>query len=130
MTQPYGIGWSCTSSLTDPAVMVGGFQIVAEAIVRRWQTPRGGLIDDPNYGYDLTEFINADIDKAALAQIAHLAGAEAQKDERVAGCKVTITFNNGVFSVLGKVTLAAGPTFDLVVTVDKVTVTLLQVSAT
>lgn len=128
MTQPMGTCWSCVTELTDPAVMVDGFRCVGEAIARRWQTPRGGLIDDPNYGYDLTDQINDDIDRATLAQVAHLAGAEGEKDERVAVCAVTITFNAGVFAVAGKVTLVTGQTFDLVVSVDKLSVTLLSVT--
>ncbi len=44
----FGTGWSCVTGLTMPAVMVSGNRIVAEALVRRWTTPYGGLIDDPN----------------------------------------------------------------------------------
>ncbi len=130
MTQPdFGSCWSCVSDLTMPSTMATGFQVVAEAIARRWQTPRGGLIDDPNYGYDLSDFVNDDLSKEELANIAHQAGAEAEKDERVLSCEVTVTFvTGGLLTVTGKVTTTQGP-FALVVSVDQVSVSLLQVSA-
>lgn len=122
-----GTCWSCTTGLTMPATMATGFRCVAEAIVRRWSTPRGGLIDDPNYGYDLTDLINDDLDKADLARAAHTAGAEAEKDERVLSCETTITMIGDTLNVTGKVATAAGP-FQLVVSVNQVTVSLLQVT--
>lgn len=130
MTQPdFGSSWSCIQDITSPAIMASGFRVVAEAIARRWQTPRGGLIDDPNYGYDLTDFVNDDLSKPDLAQIAHLAGAEAEKDERVLACDVTATLlPSRLLVVSASVTTAAGP-FQLVVSVSQLSVTLLQVAA-
>ncbi len=93
--------------------------------MRRWSTPRGGLVDDPNYGYDLTDAIGDDLNKSDLARMARLAGAEAEKDERVTGCDVTLTLIGDVMMVSGKVVTAQGP-FTLVVAVSQVTVTLLQ----
>lgn len=130
MTQPdFGSCWSCIDDLVMPSVQVTGFTVVAQAIARRWQTPRGGVIDDPSYGYDLSDFINDDLDKAGLAEIAHYAGAEAEKDERVLSCEVNVTFISGFLTVVGKVTTALGP-FVLVVSVSQINVALLQVSAT
>jgi hypothetical protein len=111
-----------------PATMASGFRCVAEAIVRRWSTPRGGLLDDADYGYDLTDRVGDDLDKADLTQMAHLAKSEAEKDERVQTCDVTLTLAvDGTLAVVGKVTTAAGP-FNLVASVSAVTVTLLQVT--
>ncbi len=130
MTQPdFGSCWSCVDDLVMPSTMASGFRVVAEAIARRWQTPRGALINDPNYGFDLSDFVNDDLSKAELSRIAHQAGAEAEKDERVLSCEVTVTFlTGGNLSVVGKVETAAGP-FSLVVGVSQVSVSLLQVAA-
>jgi hypothetical protein len=122
----FGRAWSCVTDLSMPSIMVSGFRVIAEAIARRWQTPRGGLIDDPNYGYDLTGFINTDLDQAGLARIGHEAGAEALKDSRVLRASVTITFVGGVLLAAGQFVTAQGP-FELVVSVSNVTVQLLQV---
>jgi phage baseplate assembly protein W len=122
-----GSCWSCLTDLTMPATMATGFRCVAEAIVRRWSTPRGGLVDDPNYGTDVTDLINDDLDKAAIAQMAHALRAEAEKDERVLSCETTVTLLGDSLIVTGKVATASGP-FQLVVSVNSVTVSLLQVT--
>lgn len=129
----FGLGWSCTTGLTMPSVMVSGFRIVAEAIIRRWLTPRGGLVDDASYGYDLTNAIGEDIGPSDLARMSQAAAEEAQKDERVRACYVTmglITSGDGtpVLDVQARVETADGP-FILVAAVSEITVTLLQVQA-
>lgn len=135
LRQPnFGLGWSCVTDLTSPSIMVTGFRIVAEAIIRRWSTPRGGLLEDPSYGYDLTDSIGDDIGPADLARMSQGAAEEAQKDERVRNCYVTMgmlagEFGTGVLSVQARVETADGP-FILVAAVSQITVTLLQVQAT
>jgi hypothetical protein len=124
----FGQCWSCVTDLVMPATMATGFRVVAEAIARRWQTARGGLIDDPNYGTPLTDAVNDDMATADLSRLAKSAAAEAEKDERVLSCDVTITLIAQVLMVVGKVTTAQGP-FQLVVSVSQVSVTLLQASA-
>jgi phage baseplate assembly protein W len=123
----FGQAWSCVTDLTSPAQMVSGFRVVAEAIARRWQTPRGGLIDDPNYGYDLSDYINDDLGPADLARIGQDAAAEAQKDDRVLNATVTLTLIGSVLLAAGVFTTAQGP-FRLVLSVSLVTVTLLEVA--
>lgn len=124
----FGSCWSCVDDLTMPAIMVTGNRVVAEAIARRWSTPRGGLVDDPNYGFDLTDYISDDVTQTDLGRIAALAGAEAKKDERVLSCAVTITLDlAGKLTVTGNVRTATGP-FQLVLAVSQVTVALLQVT--
>lgn len=125
-----GSCWSCISDVDMPSTMATGFACLGQAIARRWQTPRGGLIDDPNYGFDLTDYIGGDLGKNDLARLAHMAGEEATKDERVKSCAVTVTLlANGDMLVVGQVTTADGP-FSLVVSVSGVSVTLLQASGT
>jgi hypothetical protein len=128
----FGLGWSCTTELTMPSIMVTGFRIVAEAIIRRWSCPRGGLIEDPNYGFDLTDNIGADLGQDDLARLSQGAAEEAKKDERVRECYVTMgVITQGdlpVLSVQATVETADGP-FILVAAVSSVTVTLLQVQA-
>jgi hypothetical protein len=85
-------------------------------------------VDDPNYGTDLSDEVNDDLGPGDLARLAHQASAEALKDERVLTCDVTITLLSGLMMVTGKVGTALGP-FQLVVSVDQVNVTLLQVKA-
>jgi hypothetical protein len=123
----FGTCWSCVTDLTMPAVMVTGFRVVAEAIARRWQTPRGGLIDDPNYGFDIADYINDDLDTTTLGRLAQALGAEAEKDERVQSCSCTVGLNGEQMTVSALVVTAKGP-FRMVVAVSKVTTTLLRVT--
>jgi hypothetical protein len=129
MTTPvdFGTGWSATDSLTMPAILVTGNRVVAEAIVRRWNTPRGGMPDDPAYGYDLTAYLNDDLGPGDLAKIGSQAAAEALKDQRVNSATVTVQLLGGELLVTGSLGTANGP-FNLVANVSSVTVTLLKVS--
>jgi hypothetical protein len=127
MAVDFGSSWSCTTDLTMPSIMVSGFRVVAEAIVRRWLTPRGQLLSNPDYGFDLTSAIGDDVDVTTLGQLAQGAAAEAQKDPRVLNCYVTISMIDDVFDVRATVETANGP-FTLVASVSSLTVTLLEVS--
>lgn len=126
-TPDFGLSWSCITDVTMPAVMVSGFRVIAEAIVRRWSTPNGGLVDDPNYGTDLTDAVSDDMTITDISQLAQQAGAEAEKDERVLSADVTITLNAGTLLIVGNIDTAKGP-FQLVASVNTVTVALLQVT--
>jgi phage baseplate assembly protein W len=122
----FGTTWSCVSDITQPAVLVSGNQAVAEAIARRLQTPRGGLIDDPNYGYDLTAFINDDLTTPQLASIQSQVSAECLKDQRVRAAATTVTFFSGVLIVSIVLTTATGP-FTLVLSVSAVAANPVQI---
>jgi phage baseplate assembly protein W len=127
MAVDFGLSWSCVDDLTMPSTMVSGFRCVAEAIVRRWGTPRGQLIGHPDYGTDISSAIGDDLDVAGLVQFSQSAAAEAKKDPRVRNCFVTINLISEVLIVKASVETANGP-FTLVASVSKITVTLLEVS--
>lgn len=108
--------------------MASGLQCVAEAVLRRWGTSPGELIDDPTYGYNLTDLVGADLSPADLSYAQQQAAAQAQLDERVLQCTVTITLTvAGLLTVVANVVTAAGP-FKMVVSVSAVTTQLLLVS--
>jgi hypothetical protein len=91
-------------------------------------TPRGRLIGYPDYGYDLTQFVNADMSPRELAALRAGAEAEALKDERVLSCDVSSTLeSDGTLTIVGSIVTAIGP-FDLTVSVSDVTLTLLSMS--
>lgn len=123
----FGSDLSCVTDLTPAMAETSGQHIVAEAVARRWQTPRGGLIDDPSYGYDLTDFVDDDISQQDIARLSAGAEAEALKDERVFACTVKTTFAGGLLIVVGTITTALGP-FTLVLSVSAVSVQILRVS--
>jgi hypothetical protein len=106
--------------------MVSGRRCLGEAIARRLQTPRGGLIDDPNYGFDLSGELNDDVTQEDVARMSSSIEAECLKDERVFGATATVVFANGTLLVTIKLTDSAGP-FLLVLQVTSVTLELLTV---
>lgn len=111
-------------------VQVSGFLNLANAILRRWQTPRGGLFSDPNYGTDLRDWVNASSTPTNLYQLASAAEAEAEKDPRVTSCVASAVYNaNEVgFDVTAQIVTGAGP-FTLVAQCTQIGIQLLSIQA-
>lgn len=128
-TPDYGVDVDCVEDL-DPAFgLVSGNKAVAQALLRRFSTPRGGLFYDRTYGYDLRAFCNADLHAHELFAIAASVEAEAERDERVSSARADVTFDapTGRLRVSLRVVGSEGP-FALVLDVSAVTVELLTVN--
>ena len=126
----FGTCWGTPGgqNLSTPSYMASGFQVVGEAIARRWSTTQGRLLDDPDYGRNVTDLIGDDLSPAELAAEAQQLAAEAQKDERVLGCTVQVDLSvAGALTVSAQVTTAAGP-FKMVFAVSQASPASLQVS--
>jgi len=125
-TPNYGTDLSCVFDLDPGMVEVSGRLLLAQACVRRLITARGTLIDDLNYGFDVTQFLNDDLDPADLARIASSIDAELTKDERVFSSSTTVSLALNVLTISTQMTPSAGPTFQLTLAVNAVSVALLQ----
>ncbi len=132
MTTPNPFGydlWHDGNDLDPTMREVGGNLVLAQWIVRCLQTPIGQLLDDPQYGYDLTQWLNADVDitNPQVAQIKSGVTKALLRDERILDVAVTAVFqaSSELLVVTIVVTAAAGP-FTLVLGVTQVSVTLLQ----
>lgn len=106
--------------VADPRVIIG------QRIARRWQTPRGALAiinDDPDFGWDITQYVNAKITASTISTAQQQLLAEALKDEQVASGTVEFSPgpSQGEFVVTGRFQSAAGP-FTLTMNVDQLTV--------
>lgn len=122
-----GSDLSCVFDCTPDMAEVSGRKCLAQAIARRYITPRGRLIYDPNYGFDLTQFVNDDLAPVDIARLQSNAESEADKDERVLASKVTATLGSeGVLIVVVSLTDSSGP-FTFVLSVNQVTVEILSV---
>ncbi len=99
---------------------VSGARGLAEALLRRLTTPRGTLLDDASYGYDLRSRLNDSLTPYELVQIGVAARAEIERDERVESATATATLTGGRLRVVAQVLTAAGP-FRLVLAVGSVT---------
>lgn len=129
MAVDFGTEISCVSDIASDGRTVSGFRVVAEAIARRWITPRGRLIKYPDYGYDLTQFINADMSDRDIASMVAGSEAEAEKDERVDSCAIeAVLGSDGVMTISALIQTGQGP-FTLTASVSSLTLTLLDVVA-
>lgn len=128
MAVDYGFDLSCVSGLTAELRVVRGKRLLAEALVRRLITPRGMLIDDPNYGTDLREYIGHEFTRASLARMKAEIQAELEKDERVIAVNVVrADFLAATRTLALELAIEAGEeTFPLVVNITDVSVTLLS----
>lgn len=93
--EPFGYGSdvSCAHDV-DPGVaeLDGSLTLVlAQAIVRRLDTPRGSLPDDASYGISLRSMVNQGVGDSELAQMAGVIRGEVAKDDRVDTVTVTVT---------------------------------------
>ena len=105
---------------------VSGRRALAESLVRRFRTERGGLIGDPNYGELLENHINDDMSPADLSAASSAAEAEALKDERVLSCSVAARLVDDILYFDIELEDAKGP-FALTLSVSDVTVEILTV---
>ena len=89
----YGTDLSCVSDLAEDLAEVDpeSPRAIAEALIRRCTTPRGGLPDDPNYGIDLRAHCNRGVTRDELRDLASALRSEARKDDRIEDLEVTIT---------------------------------------
>lgn len=83
MSLDFGIDIDCVTDISEEGRTVTGAMLLGQAIVRRLMTPRGMLLGCPDYGTDLREYINEDVDELTLVRIRAEARAEIMKDERV-----------------------------------------------
>lgn len=116
-TPPFGYGadLSCAEDLTPTMDVVDPFSVraIGEAIARRLDTPRGALVDDPDYGLDLRGYLNRGTTIAELNALADRVRTEVSKDDRIASARVVVTSQTTrelrVAIVVTPVALDAGP---------------------
>jgi len=92
----YGVELSCSRDLTPDMLEVDPFSYegIAEAVLRRWDTPRGSNLDDLDYGENISSMLNAPHTRQSVLAKAGSLRAEAEKDDRVDDCVVTLTPNS------------------------------------
>ena len=120
---------------TDPPDLsfrqINGKRAIAEAVARRWLTPRGSLVTDSDAGVDLGSVLGGAIDQTALFWLADQLQTEAEKDERVGDCSVTLTYDpaTSTLRVDGAIDPATpdSDSFEFVFTLDSENRTKLEV---
>lgn len=70
--------------------IVTGPQVLLEALARRLNTPRGGLLYDASYGFDIRQFINARMNDETSYLLTTGVEAELTADPRILSATVEI----------------------------------------
>lgn len=92
--EPFGYGSdvSCALDIEPDRELDGDDPLVlAQALVRRLDCPRGGLPDDPAYGIDIREFLNDGRPTREISSLEDQIRTELRKDDRVALLDVKVT---------------------------------------
>lgn len=119
----FGIDFAGYLDIDSSFSTVTGKLAVAHAVARRLVQPKGGLIDAPNYGWDVRQLINAPVNAAfAESRIQD----ECEQDERVLSAVVTVNFEprSSVVDIVIDLRTADGP-FSMTLHVSQVSVSLL-----
>lgn len=83
----FGTDFAWTDDFDPRMPKVSGLTLLRQALMRRLVTSRGTLFYDPEYGTDMTQFMNAETNPKIVEQAAE---NELLKDERVLGATVTV----------------------------------------
>lgn len=124
----FGTDISCVDDIDPMFGLVSGETALAQAILRRLSTPRGGLLDDPSYGYDVRALLNDEATPTGRVAAKSAIANEVEKDDRALSCDAELTFNHQAsrLRIRLSVTTARGP-LRLTLDADRVTVELLEV---
>jgi hypothetical protein len=123
----FGIDLSLTDDLDPRATTVTGTRLVAEAVYRRITCPRGALIDDPDYGIDVRDFLHKGMTTGQRASIPGLVRCEILKDERVSSVEIDVTTSTTGFTLRIRCTTDEGP-FTLTTDVSTAAATLAEIT--
>lgn len=114
---------ACTDGCDELFSETSGVAELGQAVYRRLTTPRGRLIDDADYGFDVRELLHAGLTPDYQSRISSIIRAEVLKDERVVSCDVTSTYTDAVLVVSMSCGTADGP-FSLTVDISEASVLL------
>lgn len=89
-TLDYGTDLSCTDDLTETMIEVSGPTVLAQSLYRRLTTRRGGLLGEPNYGYDVRAMLSRASSPRDFASFPAQIRAEAVKEDGVADAAVRV----------------------------------------
>lgn len=130
MSVDYGFDMWGTTDISPTLQDISGPELMAQVICRRWYTPPGGMISDPDaLTVDLRSYLSDDqnLNATTIARIKGTASAAALADPRVFSITVTADYDSDaeLLTVTGAGQGADGP-FRLTVGVSSVTVELLN----
>lgn len=129
MADTFGTDLDCITDIGPSMALAANARNMGNAIARRLTTPRGSLIYDPDYGFDVRALLNAGTTDNGAAITQSQIANEVVKDERIGSCDPTFVFvqSTGQLIITLSITLSNGAPFTLVLSATALTVTILQV---
>ena len=100
--------------------VVTGNPSLAQAILRRLGTPRGGLLGKPTYGYDIAALIGSSVPVSVIEQRI-LEQVQAEEEVESVRAQVLFDASRGVLTVQLDIIASDGP-FELTITQTALTV--------
>lgn len=127
-TQVYDVDISCVDDLDPALTLVTDRRVlIAQRIARRLGTPRGGLIYDEDYGYDLRGKLNAAMTNAEVLEMSANIRAECLKEEGVLTARVGFGYSSATQTMRVKIHVGTiFGAFPLTLNVSDVTVAILH----
>ena len=109
-----------------------GLGNLMDACIRRLSTPTGQLFWSPEYGYDVSQLLNSEVSPNILEAAEGVIANQLELDKRVDKATCQIAFNEAASKMYLyiEITPVADKTFTLVLSIDKVTVELLESAIT
>lgn len=100
----YGTDIGCAIDVDPGLAEVSGARVVVESIIRRLDCPRGGLGDDPSYGYDLRGSQHEGMTRDQIRAVEGEVRAEVLDDDRVRSAVVVASTSPDARSLRVRVT--------------------------
>lgn len=128
MVVDYGTDLDCATDLTRTLSLASGQRNLGNALVRRLSTPTGALAYAPTYGIDLRAALSGPMTSGYLSSLQSAIEQQCEADERVARASASVQYNYATQALTVDLVIDPdeGPTFALVIAVDKLTVSMLE----
>jgi phage baseplate assembly protein W len=89
----YGTDLSCVLDCTNDFAEVSGPLVVVQSVARSFITPRGSVLDSPDFGTDVRALLNHGTPQHDLRMMQSRLRSEAMADERVENAEVKLTLS-------------------------------------
>ncbi len=126
MPTDYGTSLDVVKDIPLTPQSASGMRNLANAIVRRLTTPRGGLAYAPDYGFDVRDLLNETVTPSFVAATQDSIAREVEKDERVLTCSAQLVSVSGRVTIALAITPVQGVAFSFVLKVDQLTLEILN----
>ena len=129
---PFGQDTSATDQVRY-GILVSGAKLVAESFFRFLRTPKGSLLDDPEWGDAIADRLGSDFSQADADALPGQLEAELGRDDRVDDVQVSVVFSTigaatRKLTITIDATFSDGSSFSMVLAYQDLTLSLLELN--